>query len=374
MRASTDPHLNDDLLLTEEDRKLAASSFPAIVHVLDFPTLRELFAAYEAPANRSKSLLHQGGLWTIILGVIALIGASTEPLYGSLSPTFAAALIVISATAGLFSIIFGAFGVFSSRSKARWLEDRLMTERLRQFQFQALVFRIPTIVGNAATAELKDQFFKTRDRWLAKFQMEYKSHLSAKLKEILDDDADEQFALHDSDALEHVDGGPVLDDLFSAYKLLRIQYQLQYANFKLSTESLRLPRKQVSLLSGISLVCILTVFFAHFAISVSYVNELISFTFLKDWLAVVRSAPVHVLVIWTVIVALAARAFEEGLQPTRELERYQAYKARLERLLYHFNAASGIAQRVSVMMEVERLIYQDMRAFLKTNYAARFVL
>jgi hypothetical protein len=79
----------------------------------------------------------------------------------------------------------------------------------------------------------------------------------------------------------------------------------------------------------------LTVFFAHFAISVSYVNELISFTFLKDWLAVVRSAPVHVLVIWTVIVALAARAFEEGLQPTRELERYQAYKARLERLLYH---------------------------------------
>jgi hypothetical protein len=118
----------------------------------------------------------------------------------------------------------------------------------------------------------------------------------------------------------------------------------------------------------------LTVFFAHFAISVSYVNELISFTFLKDWLAVVRSAPVHVLVIWTVIVALAARAFEEGLQPTRELERYQAYKARLERLLYHFNAASSVAQRVSVMMEVERLIYQDMRAFLKTNYAARFVL
>ena len=177
MRASTARQLNDDLLLTEEDRKLAASSFPAIVHVLDFPTLRELFAAYEAPANRSKAHLHQGGLWTIILGVIALIGASTEPLYGSLSSTFAAALIVVSATAGLFSIIFGAFGVFSSRSKARWLEDRLMTERLRQFQFQTLVFRIPTIVGNAATAELKDQYFKTRDRWLAKFQTEYMGHL-----------------------------------------------------------------------------------------------------------------------------------------------------------------------------------------------------
>jgi hypothetical protein len=200
MRASTERHLNDDLLLTEEDRKLAASSFPAIVHVLDFPNLRDLFAAYEAPANRSKSLLHQGGLATIILGVIALVGASTEPLYGTLPPTVAAALIVVSATAGLFSIIFGAFGVFSSSSKARWLEDRLMAERLRQFQFQMLVFHIPTIVGDAATAELKDQFFKARDRWLAKFQLEYKGHLSAKLKEILDDDADEQSALHDSDA------------------------------------------------------------------------------------------------------------------------------------------------------------------------------
>jgi hypothetical protein len=94
MRASTARQLTDDLLLTEEDRKLAASSFPAIVHVLDFPSLRELFAAYEGPANRSKAHLHQGGLATIILGVIALIGASTEPLYGSLPSTFAAALIV----------------------------------------------------------------------------------------------------------------------------------------------------------------------------------------------------------------------------------------------------------------------------------------
>jgi hypothetical protein len=374
MRASTEPQLNDDLLLSEENREQAALSFPTLVHVLDFPSLREVFAAYEVPANRSKARLHQGGMATIILGVVALAGASTETLYGALPPTAAATLVVVSATAGLFSIAFGAFGVLSSRSKARWLEARLMTERLRQFQFQTLACRIPTIVGNAATPELRDQFFKTRDRWLAKFQMEYKGHLSAKLKEILDDDADEQFALHDSEALEHVDAGPVLDELFSAYKLLRIGYQLQYVTYKLSTESLHLPRKQVSLLSGISLICILTIFFTHFAISISYVNELMAFPVLKDWLAVLRSAPVHVLVIWTVIVALAARTFEEGLQPTREVERYEAYKARLERLLYHFNAASNIAQRVSVMMEVERLIYQDMRAFLKTNYAAKYVL
>jgi hypothetical protein len=376
MAAPREQKFNDDLLLADEDREQAACSFPSIIHALDFPALRELFASYDALANRSKKRLRQSGLVTIAFGVIALIGASTEPLYGRLPPTAASVLIVGSAAAGILSIVFGAFGVFSSTTKARWLEARLMTERLRQFHFQALVLHIPTILANAAGPESKAQFAKERDRWFAKFQMEYKGHLSAKLKEILDDDAEEQFDLFLSDPPPgRLEGaGPVLDELLSAYRLLRIKYQLQYANFKLSADHIDLPRKQVAVLSGISLICILIVFFAHFAISVSYADEVIAFSFLKDWLAVVRSAPVHVLIIWTVIVALAARTFEEGLQPTREVERYLAYKARLTRLLGHFDATPDLAERVRIMMEVERLIYQEMRDFLKTNYEARFVL
>jgi len=33
-----------------------------------------------------------------------------------------------------------------------------------------------------------------------------------------------------------------------------------------------------------------------------------------------------------------------------------------------------VSERVRVMTEVERLVYQEMREFLKTNFEARFVL
>jgi hypothetical protein len=95
---------------------------------------------------------------------------------------------------------------------------------------------------------------------------------------------------------------------------------------------------------------------------------------IANGLAFLRGTSVHILIIWTVIVALAARTFEEGLQPTREVERYTAYRARLGRLLYQFDEATSVSERVRIMTEVERLVYQEMREFLKTNYEARFVL
>jgi hypothetical protein len=376
MPASPQPTFNDDLLLSDVDRKEVARSFPTCMHVLDFPELRQVFDGYDLSANRWKKNLRRAGLATIALGVIALLGASTEPLYGKLPSVFSNAIVVLSALAGLLSIVISTFGVLHSASKNRWLEARLMTERLRQFQFQTLVFRIPTILRCAAAPKFDAQFGKARERWFSTFKIEHVDHLPAKLKEVLDDDSEEQFQLHGGgDALDGVaTSNPLLAELFAAYRLLRIRHQILYANFKLGGDSLNFPRKQVSLLSGVSLICILLVFFAHFAVSISSVSRLLPYEAVADGLSFMRGTSVHVLIIWTVIVALAARTFEEGLQPTREVERYTAYRARLGRLLYHFDEAANVPERVRIMTEVERLVYQEMREFLKTNFEARFVL
>lgn len=361
---------NDDLLFTDEDRQKASSSFPNMFPVLDFPELRRLFCQYDACANESKHRLRQAGLAAILLGVLALLGASTQPLleigshgHFTIVPTI---VIVLSATAGLLSILISVFGVFNSRYKRRWLESRLMTERLRQFQFQILALHSTSILETLAGRQSIDQFDKLRRQWLSTFRIEYENHLSGKLTEILDDDVDEQFLLHESEALgsKHYDHS-ALEELFEAYKVLRIKHQLQFTNYKLSPERLDLPRQQVSLLSGITLTCIVIVFFVHFAISISFINP---------GLAFVRNDAVHVLVVWTAIIALAARTFEEGLQPTRELERYTAYKARMGRLLSYFDEASTLREKVRVMTEVERAIYQEMRGFLKTNHEAHFTI
>lgn len=46
---------NDDLLVQEADRKLAARKYPSIAHVLDHPALRELFVQFDKPATRAKN-------------------------------------------------------------------------------------------------------------------------------------------------------------------------------------------------------------------------------------------------------------------------------------------------------------------------------
>jgi hypothetical protein len=69
MLASSDDHkFNDDLLLHEEDRKLASIKYPTIFYALDHPQLRQLFSKYDVPANRAKRVGLIAGLWAIGLG------------------------------------------------------------------------------------------------------------------------------------------------------------------------------------------------------------------------------------------------------------------------------------------------------------------
>ena len=133
MPVSPQPTFNDDLLLSDVDRKEVARSFPTCMHVLDFPELRQVFDGYDLSANRWKKNLRWAGLVTIALGVIALLGASTEPLYDKLPPVFSNAIVVMSALAGLLSIVISTFGVLHSASKNRWLEARLMTSGCGNF-------------------------------------------------------------------------------------------------------------------------------------------------------------------------------------------------------------------------------------------------
>ena|SRR5215472_1033655 len=69
MGAPSDDHkFNDDLLLHEEDRRLALMKYPSIFHVLDHAELRQLFSKYDVPANRAKHTGLIAGIWAIGLG------------------------------------------------------------------------------------------------------------------------------------------------------------------------------------------------------------------------------------------------------------------------------------------------------------------
>src|SRR5580704_6809470 len=112
---------NDDLLLTDQDRKLVGKSFPALAHALDFPELRDLFLRYEGPSNVAKRRRRRAGMTAIVLGVLALLGASAHPLYVDIPDVWLSVLGGIFAAFGILSVLIGAFGILGTKSKLEWL-------------------------------------------------------------------------------------------------------------------------------------------------------------------------------------------------------------------------------------------------------------
>jgi hypothetical protein len=357
---------NDDLLLTEADQKLAQERYPEVAHVLNFPDLRHVFARYDADANRAKTISRVAGIVAICLGVLALLGASYTAIYETWR--WSRTIGGISAFLGITSLLVASIGALTGQAKQRWLCNRLMAERLRQFQFQTLVCRISEVLESTADQAARDRFMSKRKAWLKEFLRTHQGHLTAKLRSTLDDDGHDHFVLHGPElrppctASDHG-----LLQLFSAYRHLRLEHQLQYANYALRTDQTIFPTscvRQLRILRDLILGFIFIVFLAHLAVALALFAHWTRFPAL----------PFHLTIIWLAIGILAVRTVEEGLQPGREVERYTQYRAAMLSLLKRFDDTTSPRERMSVMLETERAAYQEMRGFLKTNDDARYVL
>ena len=361
---------NDDLLLTADDQKLATVRFPDLLHLLDFPELRDTFLSYDKPANSAKRESRRVGSIAIVLGVLALLGASAAPLYETSGVWWPRLLAGVSALLGVVSLLIGSIGTLSGASKHRWLCNRLMTERLRQFHFQTLVCRLPEILASMQNEVAQKAFVENRRSWFAEYRLSYQGHLPARLKVVLDDDADDDFLLHHD---MHVGRPPNvpdanLDRVFSAYRLLRLEHQLQYASYKLRTDESVFSTssaRQLEILRNVSLAFVFVIFVTHLTVALLLA---------PGWTTLATNTYVHLGIIWMVIGILAMRTLEEGLQPAREVERYSRYRSSLISLLGRFDRAQDVEQKIRVMQETERASYQEMRGFLKTNHEGRFVL
>jgi hypothetical protein len=81
-----------------------------------------------------------------------------------------------------------------------------------------------------------------------------------------------------------------------------------------------------------------------------------------------------VVIIWLALAALATRAIEQGLQPEREIERYQQYRSAIRAILERYDQAPFQTAKIEIMRDMERLAFDEMRNFLITNERSRFVM
>lgn len=377
MPTGIDDHkFNDDLLLAKEERQLAARKYPAILHVLDHPELRDFFLILDTEAKRQK---RQGlilGFCAIGLVLLALLIASAEQLSGHSGERtpfwdrLPAGLALLSAGCGIVGAIVGGIGILSGRRKRQWLYRRLMAERTRQFHFQTLIFRADEILQSLKGDQAKSAFLARRNIWFETFKQNFVGKLDSEFTKMIgDEDDDGNMLLHEIRKPPSIRETKQLEPLFAAYRELRIQHQLGYASYKL-TEDRRIfsdgPRNQALVLSnfgflsivGLCAVHLIVLFFVLFAPAAWETSRAIFAT----------------IAVWFALVALAIRAIEQGLQPEREIERYQQYRSGIKAIRDRFDGAGTPAEKLRVMVEMEQLTYDEMRNFLITNDRSRFVM
>jgi hypothetical protein len=371
---------NDDLLLPEPDRELAARVYPTILHVLDYPELRQLFSKYDELANRSKRKGRAAGFWVIAFGFSALgIAALEYPFTHATGDYFSDAtnatirliLAALSALCGIAGVLIGSIGVLSARRKRDWLHHRLMGESIRQFHFQTLVCRLPEILASLKDDRAKSAFVSNRKLWLEKFKLRFEGKLDTVFHAILEEENRTNPWLHESEeSLPKIRETKELDPLFEAYRSLRILHQLGFADYKLQDDYKifsPVPRRQAEVLLRISFAWIIL-------LCATSVGLLLGVVFPTSVWAAFDSETINVVVIWIALAALATRAIEQGLQPEREAQRYQQYRSGVRAILERFDAASSLADKIHTMREMERLAFDEMRNFLITNDRARFVM
>jgi len=126
---------------------LATRKYPTILHVLDHPELRALFAGFDETAKQAKRKGRTFGLLAIALGFTALALAAFENLlhpgsgHASLPPglrDWPTVLALVAAGCGLASVAIGSMGILFAKRKRLWLHQRFVTERVGSFNFRPL--------------------------------------------------------------------------------------------------------------------------------------------------------------------------------------------------------------------------------------------
>jgi hypothetical protein len=363
---------NNDLLVGPADQERARALFPALMPVLYNPALIALFQPHDEAANRAKRNGHRWGMVAVALATAALLLASANEIYHDWPKPWPKVIGGIAALAGIAGVFIALLGGLHTRAKHHWLLHRLMTERLRQFHFQFLVEHARAIAHAAARSEAMPGVIAARDAAFAAFNHRHEGQLPSEMPAIVADEADARawvVAAAGTATPPAARGAKSaeLRPLYDAYRLLRIDHQIGYADYQLRSASafgFKSPRQQAQVLTFATFGAILLVFVLHILEAFGVAFGIPTFS----------GSGITLVATWLALVTLGVRALEEGLKPKREIERYRRYRAQLVALRARFEAAPDDDARFAAMRGVELAAYVEMREFLAVHEEAAFVL
>jgi len=169
------------------------------------------------------------------------------------------------------------------------------------------------------------------------------------------------------------DHSETLDVFLDEYKRHRIEHQINYTTSKLQ-DDYRLfsnsPFRQAKILNVLAAAGVAWLLLIHIAALVLVVLTFAGSLRALGPLSIVFS----VAIIAIAVVALAARALEQGLQPEREIERYRQFRTKLNLIQKQFREAKTVDQKVSVMRQMESAAFEELVIFIVTHERDNFAL
>ncbi len=380
---------NDDLLLAEAARKRAREEFRDVFHVINHPSMQDRFRDVNTLANQSKQASQIAGIYAVLLAFVALSCAATESAWAHFPHPWPRIIAGGSAAMGLISILIAWKGFLYGNSKTTWLQNRLYTERLRQYHFQSFVQRIDAIAKSISSETAVADFEEERDRRFREFEENLRNNKDQYLMTVLDSKETPGIWLHGANVTtpEQPDTNADLSRVFEAYDTFRFAEQEGYAAYMLRDDNEVKKEASAKPKSGSGFIkwvidqpllrkrrwidvmwrwAMIMLVLMHIAI--------VAGQFLPLHYPHILEKSLHVLIIVFALLALAAKTLGEGFALTREIERYEEYYAVVHHLRKEFKTADSTAEKLRIMAELERASYEEMRVFLRSNNEATFVM
>jgi hypothetical protein len=380
---------NNDLLANATDLETVRNLYNPLEHALYHRGLIEWFNTFNDRANSAKKASRKWGERAIALGALALCLAAGEIMTMLLTEShWSLAIGGLAAACGLASVAIGAFGVLFGERKTQWLQNRFMGERIRQFHFQSLIVLLPHVLAAARAGADKSVFESERQRLFEQFRADFDGKIDSQFSRTIGDYGENQFWIPEPQNLPSFEVGPEFEVFCNAYFHLRIQHQLGYAGYKLQPDHKLysdMPVQQAKVLESVSKAGLAWLVIIH-----GFVLAMVVFTGIVGLYQLIGGLPspsfnigaaasavsiaFSLAIIVIAVVALAARAYQEGLQPEREIERYQQYRSAVQSILEQFEQADSPRQKLAVIRRMERVAFDEMRNFLITMHRSSFAL
>jgi len=339
-----------------------AARDPKIAFAFEFPELLGPFEQADADAARARDRNRNYGFFGVLLVLVALLYAGVAPLL-HVDERVKLVLGSVAASMGLLGTLLGVSGLRRKSQRRLWLSARLKTELLRLFHFHFIAARLPQIEGAVEDPQIRAAYLQERKAALDRLLAGDLRDPDAALEAVIAPSAPDAF----SDVPPQLVQGPISSvsaALFTAWKELRLDWQLRYCEAKLTARSpgrwLGLHRQEL-VFSLVAWICIAFIVLLH----IGHLGEKL------------LHIPGHVLeaaVITVALIALAARVLEDGAKPQREVERYEQYRAKIKVARQRFDAANDMQTKLEVMRAFEQVSQEEMRVFLRTHFNARYLL